>query len=225
MSVCRLSINRVHPSKQKSFETSLRFQIHVLIPCSPPSDVLNISADTNNAPGTSTETINAPISTTKLGNIAAITSIAATQSGQIATVTPTPDTLPSRGCPATNGSTYTATNKLSRTDASQIPNSSLKFEILCDTTYDEGGSLMDIQLIADVSTLNDCLDICALYDFQMRLENFPAHACTGVSWGYGNNPNVSPRYICWLRNNVTLASTNETSEHRGYDSGILLLDN
>ena len=84
---------------------------------------------------------------------------------------------------------------------------------------------MDLQLIADVSTLDDCLDFCALYDFQMRQENYPAHACTGASWGYGNNPHIGPRYICWLRNNVTLGSANTTSLHKGYDSGILLLDN
>ena len=83
---------------------------------------------------------------------------------------------------------------------------------------------MDIQLIANVSTLNDCLNFCALYDFRMRQENFPAHACTGVSWGYGNDPHVSPRDICWLKNNVTLASSNKTLEHIGYDSAILLLD-
>ena len=83
---------------------------------------------------------------------------------------------------------------------------------------------MDIQLIDNVSTLNDCLDTCALYDFQMRSDNFPAHACTGVSWGHDNNPNIDPRYICWLKNNATLGTSNESLAHPGYDSGILLLD-
>ena len=83
---------------------------------------------------------------------------------------------------------------------------------------------MDIQLIANVSTLNECLDLCALYDFQMRKENFPAHACTGATWNRDNvDVTVSPRHLCWLRNNVTLGSRNTTSEHAGHDSGILLL--
>ena len=119
---------------------------------------------------------------------------------------------------------YTATKEISQEDASQIHHSFLKFEILCDTDYVEGGSVMDLQLVANVSTLNECLDLCALYDFQMRKENFPAHACTGASWAHDNEVAVSPRYICWLKNNVTLGSSNWTSEFAGYDSGVLLLD-
>ena len=79
---------------------------------------------------------------------------------------------------------------------------------------------MDMQLIANVSTLNDCLDICALFNFQMRLEHFPAYACTGVSWGHGFN--LNPRHICWLKSNVTLGSSNDTSIWPGYDAGVLL---
>ncbi len=84
--------------------------------------------------------------------------------------------------------------------------------------------MMDIQEITNVSTLNDCIDLCAKYDFQMRDDNFPAHACTGASWGYNNKVDVDPRYICWLRNNVTLGTKNYISTIPGYDSGILLLD-
>lgn len=83
---------------------------------------------------------------------------------------------------------------------------------------------MDIQVVGNVSTLNECLDLCALYDFRMRKENFPAHACTGASWGYDNDEAFGPRNICWLRNNVTLSSSNQTLEYPGYDSGVLLLD-
>ena len=147
-----------------------------------------------------------------------------TQSGQTATVTPTPTMHPSRGCPATNGSTYIATNRPVPTSGFEVPNPFFKFEILCDVTYVQEGDLMDIQEITNVSTLNDCLDLCAKYDFQMRDDNFPAHACTGASWGYNNNLNVDPRYVCWLRNNVTLGTKNYISTIPGYDSGILLLD-
>ena len=192
--------------------------------CFLPSDDRIASAEAKNAPVTIVETSNAPVFTQNVGNIATATRTTATQSGQVATITPTPGLLPSRGCPKTNGSTYTATNEIPQEDASQIHYTSLKFEILCDTTYDEGGSVMDIQLVANVSTLNECLDLCALYDFQMREENFPAHACTGASWAHDNDAAVSPRYICWLRNNVTLGSSNGTWEHAGYDSGVLLLD-
>ena len=188
------------------------------------SDDRIANAEAQNATVTIIKSSNASTFTQNVGNIATTTRTTATQSGQVAMTTPTPDMLPSRGCPKTNSSTYTATKELSEADASQIHYTSLTFEILCDTEYVEGGSVMDIQLVANVSTLNACLNLCALYDFQMRKENFPAHACTGVSWGYNNDVAVSPRYICWLRNNVTLGSSNETSQYAGYDSGILLLD-
>ena len=193
----------------------------MLILCSLPSGDRVASAEAGNAPVTIVETSNVPIFTQTTGNIATTTHTTATESSQLTTITPTPDVVPFRDCPETNGSTYTATKEISQAD---INRSSLKFEILCDTTYDEGGPLMDIQLIANVSTLNECLDLCALYDFQMRKENFPAHACTGASWAHSNDAAASPRDICWLRNNVTLGSSNMTSEHSGYDSGILLLD-
>ena len=196
----------------------------MLILCSLPSDDSIASAEANNAPVTVVETSNAPVFTQNVSNIATPTRTTATQSDQVNVITPTPDVVPSGGCPKVNGSTYTATNKISEADASQIDYSSLTFEILCDTTYDEGGAIMDIQLVANVSTLHECLNHCALYDFQMRKENFPGHACTGASWAQDNDVTVSPRHLCWLRNNVTLGSSNRTSEHAGYHSGILLLD-
>ena len=196
----------------------------MLILCSLPSDDRIASVEATNAPITVIETRYAPTFAQSVGNIATTTSITATQSRQVTMVTPTPKVLSFRGCPKTNGSTYTATNEISRPDGSQIDYSSLDFEILCDTEFVEGGSVMDIQLVANVSTLNECLDLCALYDFQMRRENFPAHACTGASWVYDNDEAKSPRYICWLRNNVTLGSSNWTSIYPGYDSGVLLLD-
>ena len=196
----------------------------MLILCSLPSDDRIASAAATTAPVTIVETSNAPVFTQNVGNIDTTARPTATQSGQVTMITPTPNMLPSRGCPKTNGSTYTATKEFSQEDITQIHNTSLKFEILCDTTYDEGGTVMDLQLVANVSSLNECLDLCALYDFQMRIENFPAHACTGASWAHDNDAAASPRYICWLRNNVTLGSSNETSEHAGFDSGVLLLD-
>ena len=196
----------------------------MLIFCSLPSDDRIASAEANNAPVTIVETSNAPIFTQNVGNDATITRTTATKSAQVTTITPTSGMLPSRGCPKTNGSTYTSRKEISQEDASQIHYTSLKFQILCDTTYNEGGPVMDLQLVANVSTLNECLDLCALYDFQMREENFPAHACTGASWAHDNDAAVSPRYICWLRNNVTLDSSNKTSDHAGYDSGVLVLD-
>ena len=76
---------------------------------------------------------------------------------------------------------------------------------------------MDMQLISNVASLSDCLDACALYNFQMKSDHFPDYACRGVSWGHGFG-----LHTCWLKSNVTLASSNDTSIYPGYDAGVLL---
>lgn len=176
--------------------------MHKLTPCSPSSDL----------PATVTQSSNAPITVTK--------------PNQIVTVTPTPTRLSSPSCPAANGSTYTATNRPRLiADSSQMAASSLRFEILCDTNLGEGGSVIDIQLIANVSTLNDCLDACALYNFQMRADHFPALACTGATYDTSTfDTSLHPAHTCWLKNNVTLASSNDTAVWPGADSAVLLLN-
>lgn len=133
----------------------------MLIFSSLPSDDRIARLEATNAPVTVIETRNALIFAQSVGDIATTTRITATQSRQVTMVTPTPNLLSFRGCPKTNGSTYTAKKEISQADGSQIDYSSLKFEILCDTEFVEGGSVMDIQLVANVSTLNECLDLCA----------------------------------------------------------------
>ena len=118
-----------------------------------------------------------PVTVTVSSNEAA----SATQSGSSPTITSTSTVLASQSCPASNGSTFTATNKPLQIDASQIPETALYFEILCDTNHAEGGLVMDMQLISNVVSLSDCLDACALYNFQMKSDHFPDYACRGVS--------------------------------------------
>ena len=81
---------------------------------------------------------------------------------------------------------------------------------------------MDLQLITNVSSLENCLDECALYNFRTKSGNFPAYGCTGVSWGHGVN--LNPTHTCWLKSNVTLGSPNNTVTWPGYDGGVLLTD-
>ena len=106
----------------------------------------------------------------------------------------------------------------------QIPASSLLFEILCNTNFWDDGHIIDVQLIPNVSTLNQCLDECALYSFRTRLENFATHACTAVAWGLGTFDNL-PWPVCWLKSNATLGSYNNTqngTSYGGHDAGVLL---
>ena len=150
----------------------------------------------------------------------------------VPTISSTTTTLPSSPCPAANGSIYTATNKPLPTLHPQVQwastETSLFFEILCHTTFLAGGnpSIMDLQIITNVTSLSDCLDVCALYNFQMSIGNFPAYACTGIGWGRGNgnNPVGDPWPVCWLKSNVSLESPNGTDENVfGYDGAVLLL--
>ena len=141
--------------------------------------------------------------------------------------TPTP--LPTQICPGANGSTYVATNTIVNNPVSSIApwqqtrKSSFSFEILCNIdfidTFPEGGPFRDMQIIANVSTLIDCLDECALYNFRTPVEYFPAWACTGVSWGKGPPQEFSAPY-CWLKANVTLGSGG--SEERDFNGAVLL---
>lgn len=156
-------------------------------------------------------------------------SITVTQFGPTPAISPSTTLatlLPSASsCPAANGSTYTATNKPLPTIAPelklQIPVSSLSFEILCNTNLAENGQIIDILLITNVSTLDQCLDECALYSFRTRLGNFPAYACTAVAWGL----DIFPWPVCWLKSGATLGSYNSTGNPTAYigvDAGVLL---
>lgn len=144
--------------------------------------------------------------------------------------TPTPTPLSTGICPAANGSTYitTKTNNPMSTLAphEQIPNSSFSFEILCNInfidTFQPGSSVIDLQIITNVSTFNDCLDACALYSFRTNRDYFPTWACTGISWGEGLLPNKFQAPVCWLKANVSLGSANGTDQYGGFDGAVLL---
>ena len=142
--------------------------------------------------------------------------------------TPTPTPPPNQICPAANGSTYVATNTIANSPISYVPwqqtnKSSFSFEILCNIdfidTFREGGPFRDMQIITNVSTLTDCLDECALYNFRTPEEYFPAWACTGVSWGEGLPREFSAPY-CWLKTNVSLGSDGPADGK--FDGAVLL---
>ena len=184
------------------------------------SDAPTATTGNNHTPATVTQAGNAPVTLT--------------ESRTILTSTSTPSTPPSAICPAANGSIYSATNKPHLTInsglSSQINQTTLSFEVLCYTNFVEGtvegskNSVMDLQLISNVSSLADCMDACALYNFQMREHNFPAYACTGLAWGveaYLQQLGFGWP-VCRLKNNVTLSSTNDSASYPGCDGAVLL---
>lgn len=110
-----------------------------------------------------------------------------------------------------------------------MTNTSLSFKILYHTNFYEEGSIIDLQIITNVSSLNDCLDACALDDSRMRLEHFPTNAWTGVAWGSGSFEAASNVEwpVCWLKGNVTRESLNASSPYPlpdGATDGAVLLN-
>ena len=183
----------------------------------------NSSIVDTNVPVTIIPASNAPVTITQPDN--APTTII--QSGKITTITPTPAKIPSPACPAANGSTYTATNKpLPTIDPQwnyQIPETSLSFEILCYTNFAEGPEIL--QILTNISSLNECLDECALYNFRMYPHLFPESGCTGIAFGteaVRQQGGQKPLQLCWLKSGVTLTTQNETAESPGYDGAVLL---
>lgn len=158
--------------------------------------------------------------------------VTTTQSGSLTTITPAPSGLPYRTCPESNGSTYVASNQPSPTVNPALPvqvtNTSFTFEILCNTDFEDttwqGGPIRDMQIITNVSALNDCLEECALFNFRTARSHFPAYGCTGISWGQGIAEQAAGYAwpICWLKSNVTLDSVNGTKWLGGYDGAVLL---
>ena len=187
-------------------------------------------ANVNNTPayGTfipETKTSNAPV--TVVHDSGAPKTVA--RSDKVTTTISTSATLPPLVCPPANGSTYIATNKpLPTLDVKlgwQIPNTSLSFEILCNTDFcSRDGGATDLQVIANVSSLSDCLDKCALYSFQTKAPTFPAMGCTGIALSLDADPlNPSPSNTCWLKGNVTLETLNDTIRCPGFDGAVLLI--
>lgn len=182
----------------------------------------------SDAPTTSTNASNEVVTTTKANNAP----VTITQSGNVTTITPTSTTLPPL-CPAGDSSTYVATNKPLPTIVPywgwHIPNDTLSFKILCFTHFVAQDSLItDLQIYTNVSSLNDCLDRCALFNFNARLENFPTLGCTGIALGTGDNllqaggQTGGPWHTCWLKSNVSLESLNDTGRNPGYEGAVLL---
>ena len=155
--------------------------------------------------------------------------ITTTQSGSLTTITPAPSGLPYKTCPESNGSTYVASNQPLPTVNPALPvqvtNTSFTFEIFCNTDFEDttwqGGPIRDMQIFTNVSTLNDCLEECALFNFRVARSHFPAY---GISWGQGIAEQQAGYAwpICWLKSNVTVDSVNGTKWLGGYDGAVLL---
>ena len=216
MQVWQLSTSRPHPRLQSKPILSVNFPPAVATANTWFSFLLS------GAPITAIQAISASVTTSQSTTQVMSAPVTITLSAGLSTITPTPTTLPSPTCPAANGSTYVATNKPLQTIGPggpwQISDTSLSFKIFCETNFLQEGPILDLQIIENIPSLNDCLDQCALYNFRARNQNFPALGCTGAAW------DRDPYDLCWLKSNVTLESPNgyHTAQTPPVDGAVLL---
>lgn len=180
----------------------------------------------SSGPAASTPVANSLISeTTSLANVIHETSVPSTpsnaQSDRTVTKASQPRisaTVSSPVCPADDRSAYIATNKPSRKEGPdlEITNTSLVYQIYCYTNYVGNPPVIDLQTLYDVTSLQGCLEACALYSFQTKPVDFPAFACTGIAWAAGATR------ICWLKSNVTSSSANGTDEYPGITGAVMV---
>ena len=121
-----------------------------------------------------------------------------TVSSSFATTTPS-----SLVCPTADKANYTATNKphWDLDPIYLIPDISLTYEVLCTTNFEaELGSTaaVDLQIVNNVTSFQDCLDASALYIFQTPAATLPSLGRTGLVW----DPIL---LVCWLKSNITLS--------------------
>ncbi len=80
----------------------------------------------------------------------------------------------------------------------------------------------------NISSLNECLDQCALLNFRVSQAIFSAFACTGVAFGIeamgqqGQQEGITPLQLCYLKNNVTLGTPNGTATNPGFHGAVFL---
>ena len=73
-----------------------------------------------------------------------------------------------------------------------------------------------------MSSLQECIDACATYTWQVKLQNLGLE-CSGVVWADGRVGDLNPwQKVCFLKANPTQPCENKTSFHPGYDGAVLL---
>ena len=187
---------------------SVRSEIQLLNPYFLPSGAASTVTQASGGPSVGTESSDALFTATQF--------VSATKS------TATPTILSSPVCPADDRSTYVATNRPQLTSDATIANTTLSFKIFCYTNFGPGLET-NVQVFPNVSSLSDCLNLCALFNFNVVDTTFPARACTGIALGTGITLRAqSVLHSCWLKSHVSPDSLNETASIPGYHGAILL---
>ena len=87
--------------------------------------------------------------------------------------------------------------------------------------------MLDLQYISNVSSLQDCIDACALYTWQANAPTYMYQRCTGAIWGNGRGVEIESGLmdLCVLKTNITediVYYFNSSDYYPGYDAAVLL---
>ena len=77
-----------------------------------------------------------------------------------------------------------------------------------------------------MSSLQDCMDACALYTWQAYSLTYNSTGCTGAVWSNGRGgrlDDASPD-VCVLKANINMESFNDSEGVPGYDGAVLLFE-
>jgi hypothetical protein len=112
----------------------------------------------------------------------------------------------SNGCPSAENTIYTPLNPSNNSQPIRIWNTTLSYTVLCNTNYASKTSgsnpqITELQRVANVSTLDDCLTRCATYNYQLpNWQNYPNNANFGILCSMGvyeiySNPSSSECFL------------------------------
>ena len=77
-----------------------------------------------------------------------------------------------------------------------------------------------------MSSLQDCIDACALYTWQAFPLTYRSTGCTGAVWANGRGGQLDDALpdVCVLKTNISKSSSNDSINVPGYDGAVLLFE-
>ena len=74
-------------------------------------------------------------------------------------------------------------------------------------------NITDLQMIPDTSSLQECMDSCAVYTSRVpAFTNARGTVCSGIEYRIASGGSSVGEKDCWLKSGVTESSNNATTE-------------
>ena len=77
-----------------------------------------------------------------------------------------------------------------------------------------------------MSSLQDCIEACALYTWHAYSLTYNSTGCTGAGWsnGRGGQLNDGLTDVCVLKANINMENYNNSNGVPGYDGAVLVFE-